>query len=104
MQHMKKNYPNTKLIMSSIVPVREFGTTNGIYSMNRMNHYNYFTVQECHKYGIKYIDFADEIKNSKGYGDDNYLYCADENDCGFHLSDLGRTKYVDYIKHLNFER
>ena len=103
-EHMKKEFPNTKLIISSIVPVREFGTANGIYSMNRMNHYNYYTIQECHKYGIKYINYADEIKNDKGYGDDNYLYCTEENDCGFHLSDLGKTKYIEYLKHLNFER
>ena len=103
-EYMQKNYKDTKLFFSSTVPVREFGTASGIYSMDRINKYNYYTVQECHKYGIKFINFTDEIKNAKGFGDDRYLYCSAENDCGFHLSDEGKTKYIQYLKHLNFER
>lgn len=103
-ENMKNNHPDVKLIFSSIVPVRQYGTADGIYSMNRINSYNYYTVLECQKYHIPFIDYTDVIKNSLGFGDDYYLYCTEENDCGFHLSEEGRAAYIEYVKHLNFER
>ncbi len=103
-EYVQKHHSSTKIIISSILPVREYGTDNGYASMLAINQHNYYTIQECHKYNVKFINFSDEIKNDKGYGDDSYLYCTKENDCGFHLSDEGKAKYIDYLKHLNFER
>ena len=101
---MKENYPDVRFAFSSIFPVRENGTIYGPFAMKKINEYNYYIVNECHKYHVNFINFSDEIKNSEGYGDDEYLYCEASNDCGFHLSMSAKEKFVDYIKHLNLER
>lgn len=102
--YMKTNHSDITIAISSIFPVRKYGSCNGDYTMNRVNEYNYYIVQECHKYHVNFINFTDEIKNEEGYGADEYLYCQKEDDCGFHLSDEGKAKYIDYIKHVNLER
>lgn len=102
--YMKTNHSDITIAISSIFPVRKYGSCNGDYTMSRANEYNYYIVQECHKHHVNFINFTDEIKNEEGYGADQYLYCESEDDCGFHLSNEGKEKYIDYIKHLNLER
>ena len=101
--NMKTKYTDTKLIFNAEFPISSRGTlTNTL--QNKINEYNYYLVELCHKHKINFINFSDEIRGKDGFADDNYFDFTAETDKGFHLNKAGREKYIDYIKHLNFER
>ncbi len=101
--NMKTKYTDTKLIFNAEFPISSKGTlTNTL--QNKINEYNYYLVELCHKHKINFINFSDEIRGEDGYADDKYFDFTVETDKGFHLNKAGREKYIDYIKHLDFER
>ena len=102
-QTMKTKHQDTKLIFNAEFPISSKGTlTNTL--QNKINEYNYYLVELCHKHKINFINFSDEIRGEDGYANDNYFDFTVETDKGFHLNKAGREKYIDYIKHLDFER
>ena len=101
--NMKNKYKDTKLIFSAEFPISSHGTLTR-YLQNKINEYNYYLVELCHKYKVNFINFSDEVRGEDGYANDNYFDFTEETDRGFHLNSAGREKYIDYIKHLDFER
>ena len=101
--NMKTKHKDTKLIFNGEFPISKNGTlTNTL--QNKINEYNYYLVELCHKHKINFINFSDEIRGSDGYANDSFFDFTVETDKGFHLNKAGREKYIDYIKHLDFER
>lgn len=102
-KNMKTNHSDIKFAFTSILPI-----TNGTISVaaqKKINQYNYYLLELCHKHKVNFINFSDEIRSSTtGFGVDKYFDCFGEDDCGFHLSNEGKEKYIDYIKHVNLER
>ena len=97
--NVKNNYPNTKLVFSAVFPVYS-GTINGNHQY-RINQYNYYVLETCHKNKIGFINFADRLKDESGYANHDYYECKDEANCGFHLNEKGKAYYIDYIKHID---
>lgn len=98
---MKKKFPEVKLIILSSFPV----SLGCPYSGNQtcLNQMNYYVLLLCEKYDVKYINVSDSLKDISGFGKDENFVCLNDDDCGFHLSNLGRERVVDYIKHINLE-
>lgn len=96
------NHPDTKLIIMSIPPVT-LGTTS-VDTQSKLNKVNYYALELCSKYKVGFINIADELRDSSGYGKSEYLLCDTEEDCGFHLSNEGKKVFVDYMKRVNLEK
>ncbi len=101
--NIKNNYKDTKLIFSATFPVY-YGSVSDVH-MPAVNIYNYQVAKLCRKHKINFINFADELKDEKGLADKRYFECTDRIlNCGFHLNEDGKEKYIQYIKHLDLER
>ena len=101
-ERFKTEFTSTKLIFTAVFPIYEGSISESV--QKRINEYNYYLAKICHENDIKMINFADEVKSENGVASRDYFMCNDVNDCGFHLNEAGRIKYLDYIKHLDFER
>lgn len=97
--NMKNNYSDVKIFFVSIFPITN-GTLPLTYQKN-INEFNYYLAEMCNKNNVGFINFADEVKGVDGYADSQYFECKSELNCGFHLNEVGKAKYIDYIKHLN---
>lgn len=101
-KNVKNNYPDVTLIINATFPV--FYGTVDTYHIKTINDYNYYAVKLCRQYRINFINFADTVKTSEGIADEAYFECTEQLNCGFHLNEEGKAKYIDYIKHLDLER
>jgi len=99
-KHMKDNYPNTKLVVVSILPVSK----DYAVLQSPINKYNYYLLELCNEYNIGYINVTDALKAESGYGAYENFYCASKEDCGYHLSEQGKAFYVDYLKHVDLSK
>jgi len=97
--NMKNNYPETKLIFTSVLPL--YTGTHNQSAQPVINEYNYYLLELCHKNKINFINFADRVKDQNGYASHYYFECLSEINCGFHLNSNGKKYYIDYIKHLD---
>jgi len=100
--HMKNDYPETKVVFSSLLPLYT-GTLDGS-SQHNINNYNYYLLELCHKNKIGFINFSDRVKDANGYASHEYFECSSEANCGFHLNTKGKEYYIDYIKHVDLGR
>jgi len=100
--NIKKNYPDTTLILNATFPVYP-GSINGNHQVT-INHYNYYLLEMCYKNKISFINFSDKVKGKDGYAVREYFECSGTSDCGFHLNEKGKEYYIDYIKHLDLGR
>ncbi len=100
--HMKNDYPETKVVFSSLLPLYT-GTLDGSSQYN-FNNYNYYLLELCHKNKIGFINFSDRVKDANGYASHEYFECTSEANCGFHLNNKGKEYYIDYIKHVDLGR
>ena len=91
-ESIKKLSPNTKLILSSIYPIRSGSNINDFYQAV-INTYNYYILQMADKHKIKFLDVEVALKGSNGYAKDNYFL-----DDKFHFTDEGRKVFINYVK------
>lgn len=101
-KYFKDNYPNVNLVITSILPI--YHGSVGLWHQKEINAFNFDMLELCHKYNINFINFADEVKDETGGASKEYFDCLATNDCGFHLNNAGKEKYIDYLKHVNLER
>ena len=103
---MKEDYPDTTFIICSIMPVEywydrpEYVEEVGFHRDDRINKMNVYMCELCRKYGFKFMNAAEAVKNPEtGACYDEYIYEPD----GIHLSDLGCQVMLDYIMcHLDY--
>ena len=100
--NIRTNHPETKLIFSAVFPLYS-GTISSEFQY-RINQYNYYLLELCHKNKINFINFSDRIKDGNGLADRKYYECTSNLNCGFHLNSEGKKYYIDYIKHLDLGR
>lgn len=91
-ESIKKLSPNTKLILSSIYPIRSGYNINDFYQ-TVINTYNFYILQMADKHKIKFLDVEVALKGSNGYAKDNYFL-----DDKFHFTDEGRKVFINYVK------
>ena len=91
-EEIKKASPDTKLILLSLFPVQKGKNINN-FTQDKINKYNYYILEMASKHKIKYLDAAESLKGSNGYGIDSY-YTGD----GFHLNNSGMKVIMNYIK------
>lgn len=91
-QEIKKKSPETKLILSSIYPIRKGDNIND-FNQQVINTYNYYILQMAEKYKLKFLNVQEVLKGDDGYGKDSYFI-----DDKFHFSDSGRTVLLKYIR------
>lgn len=97
---VKRECPDTKLIVVSILPVsRDYAVL-----MSPINKYNYYLLELCDKYKIGYINVTDALKSESGYGAYEYFSCNSKEDCGYHLSSKGKEFYVNYLKSIDLSK
>jgi len=100
--NMNKNHSDVKLLITALFPIHQ-GSYNAS-TQKKINEFNYYIGEICEEYKIPFINFAQTVKGSDGLADRNLFECYEQINCGFHLNEKGKKKYVDYLKHLNFEK
>lgn len=91
-EEIKKKSPDTRIILSSIYPIREGKNIND-FDQSKINRYNYTILQMAKKHNIKFLNVQEVLKGKDGYGDNRYFL-----DDKFHFTDAGRTVLLNYIK------
>ena len=91
-EQIKETSPNTKLILSSIYPIKK-GENINKFTQEKINRYNFLILEMANKHKVKYLDIASALKDETGYG--NPLYFVEDN---FHLTLLGHSAVKEYIK------
>lgn len=91
-EQIKETSPNTKLILSSIYPIKK-GENINKFTQEKINRYNFLILEMANKHKVKYLDIASALKDETGYG--NPLYFVEDN---FHLTLLGHSTVKEYIK------
>jgi len=91
-EQIKETSPNTKLILSSIYPIKK-GENINKFTQEKINRYNFLILEMANKHKVKYLDIAGALKDETGYG--NPLYFVEDN---FHLTLLGHSTVKEYIK------
>ena len=89
---IKEASPNTKLILSSIYPIRK-GTNINNFTQEKINRYNFLILEMAKNHNIKFLDIASVLKDETGYG--NPIYFVEDN---FHFTLLGHYTVKEYIK------
>lgn len=103
---IKADYPDTRFIICSLMPVEYYYDTpqkvaeTGFNRDDRINKMNVYMCELCRKYGFKFMNAAESVKNpATGACYDEYIYEPD----GIHLSDAGCEVMLEYIKnHLDY--
>lgn len=91
-KEIKKKSPETKLILSSLYPIREGKNIND-FEQSKINNYNYKILQMAKEHNLKFLNVQSVLKSKDGYGDKRYFL-----DDKFHFTDTGRTVLLNYIK------
>ena len=100
-KEIKDRYTDTKFIICSITPVDEYYSSEawqwqeGFDRNDRINKMNAYICELCRKYGFKFMNAAQVLKNPETG------CCANEyiGEDGIHLNYEGYSLMVDYIKH-----
>lgn len=91
-EQIKEKSPDTKIILISIYPVKKGDNINK-FQQNIINKYNFLILEMADKYGLKYLDVQEVLKDDDGYGKEEYFV-----DDKFHLTLLGHNVVKEYIK------
>lgn len=91
-KQIKEKSPETKLILSSIYPIKDGYNINN-FTQETINRYNFLILEMADKHNVKFLDVQEVLKDERGYGKAEYF--VDDN---FHLSFLGHRVVKDYIK------
>jgi hypothetical protein len=100
--NMKTNHSDVKLIITALLPVHQ-GSYN-YTTQKKINEYNYYIGEICEEYGIPFVNFAQTVKGNDGLANKSLFECYETINCGFHLNESGKKKYINYLKHLDFEK
>lgn len=91
-EQIKEKSPNTKIILTSIYPIRKGNNANN-FKQNIINKYNFLILEMANKHKLKYLDVQEVLKGGDGYGKEEYFV-----DDKFHLTLLGHSIVKEYIK------
>jgi len=91
-EQIKEKSPNTKIILISLFPIRKGENINN-FRQNIINRFNFRILEMADKYDLKYLDAEEALKDSDGYGKDEYF-----KDDKFHLTGNGYRVLKEYIK------
>lgn len=91
-KEIKNKSPETKIILSSLYPIRKGSNIND-FKQELINADNYYILKMAEKYDIKFLDVQTVLKGSDGYGKDEY-FLEDK----FHFTDSGRTVFIKYVR------
>ena len=99
--YLKANYPSTKVIICSMLPLsvqynsQEWVSQMGYNRNERINHMNVYMCELCRKYGFKFMDAQSAFKDPKTGA------CLPEYISGdyIHINIAGCERLVEYIKH-----
>ncbi|MBR6133394.1 MAG: DUF5011 domain-containing protein [Bacilli bacterium] len=100
--NMRTNHSDVKLVITALLPVHQ-GSYN-YTTQKKINEFNYYIGEICEEYSIPFVNFAQTVKGTDGLANKSLFECYETINCGFHLNESGKKKYVDYLKHLNFEK
>lgn len=93
-------YPDTNFVICAIPPQNhytdegDFLNTYGFQRNDRINKFNVVMCDLCRKYGLKFLNVAEVLKDEDGHCKMEYV---DQYDY-FHLNEEGFNVMVDYIK------
>ncbi len=98
---IKERYPETTFIICSITPVDAYYSGDawqwqeGFDRNDRINKMNAHMCELCRKYGFKFMNAAEDLKDpATGCCRDEYI-----GEDGIHLNYAGYTALVEYVKH-----
>ena len=91
---IKKNSPNTKIILSSMFPViSETLNPNVVPTNKQANEYSYYIASVAKKYKLKFLNVGSVLKNSQGLAEPTLT-----GDDGFHPNIAGMKRVVQYVR------
>jgi len=93
LEKIKEVSPDTKVVITSIYPVTQYGKSNNNFNQQTINKCNFILLTLADKYNLKFLDVQTVLKDGTGYGNPNY-YISD----GFHLTSYGQSIVKEYIK------
>ena len=92
--NVKTNSPNTIIILGSIYPVINEILKEGEVPTNRqVNEYNYYTAYIAQKNNLKFLNYAEVVKNNQGMAEMT-LTTSD----GYHPNIKGMKEIIKYIR------
>ena len=100
--NMRTNHSGVKLIITALFPIHQGSFDSS--TQKKINEFNYYTGEICEEYGIPFVNFAQTVKGTDGLANKSLFECYETINCGFHLNESGKKKYINYLKHLNFEK
>ena len=92
LNEIKKKSPDTKVVLSSIYPIRKGKNIND-FDQKVINTYNYYILEMAKKHNLKFLNVQEALKASDGYARDDYFI-----DDKFHFTDNGRSVLLKYIR------
>lgn len=97
--YIKKESPNTKLIIMSLVPqTKEYLSWIPKRNNAIINTHNFYLAELCQKKGVPFLNVANILKNSNGLANQS-LYLDD----GYHPNSLGMKKIIEYMNTHGYE-
>lgn len=93
--YIKKESPDTELVIMSLVPqTKEYLSWISLRNNVKINKFNYYIAKMCQEKNIKFLDIASFVKNSKGQAEES-LFMSD----GYHLNTKGMKKVMELIRY-----
>jgi len=91
--YIKKESPQTKIIVMSLVPqTKEYLSWIPRRNNKIINKYNYYLANVCQKKNVPFLNVAEIMKNSDGLGNKGLYF-----DDGYHPNVAGMKKILEYI-------
>lgn len=87
--------PSSVIVVESVSPVANGGTTLGYISLSKINDYNERLKKLCAEKGYVYLAVDSVLKDAEGYL--KREYCSDIPGMGIHMTAEGCAVWADYI-------
>ena len=91
-EKIKTTSPDTRLILSSLYPIRKGKNIND-FEQKVIDTYNNYILEMAKKYNVSFLNVQSVLKASDGYAIDSYFL-----DDKFHFTNQGRKVFINYVK------
>ena len=92
-QAIQTSYPYTDIIVNTVPPVPADHSNYPNMDQTRIDDFNMALLSMCEKMGLKFLNTAEALKDSTGYGNADYYQSGD-----IHLKSVGLKAVLNYIR------
>ena len=92
-QAIQQSYPYTDIIVNTVPPVPADHSNYPNMDQTRIDDFNMALLSMCEEMGLKFLNTAEALKDSTGYGNADYYQSGD-----IHLKSAGLTAVLNYLR------